>query len=89
MNENYSKPNQPFNNDEQRHTVNPRRVLDFLIKEVIMDSRVCTVVIHNEESKSHCMDLTEDEQLERIFFPKNADELARIFEMHERRMQND
>jgi len=82
----YSRKEQQ-NNNEQREKVNPKELLSFLIKEGITDSQIGVVVIHNEENRLHSMDLTEKRKT--ICFPKNADELAKIFEMYERGNQND
>lgn len=82
------KSNQQFNN-AQRNTVNPKDLLNFLIKEVAMDSQVSAIVIQSEENKVVNMDVSVDEELERIFFPSDEDELAEILETYGKENNNE
>lgn len=86
---------QQFHQDEQRGNsantsrVEPKDLLSFLIKEVAMDSQVSAIVIQSEENKVVNMDLTVDKELERIFFPSDADELTNIFKTYAKENNND
>lgn len=87
--------NQQFHQDEQRSNsantsrVEPKDLLSFLIKEVAMDSQVSAIVIQSEENKVVNMDVSVDEELERIFFPSDEDELAKILETYGKENNND